>query len=398
MPPAVRRLADGLLWLLAASAPLSISGMQVAMGSLAALALAGAPLGWGVIRRTPLDAPLALFFGVCALSTIASGHLLDAGGWLRPVWLLSAYFAVFWWVRDVDHACRLARVVVMAGAIAGAYGVWQHYTGADWYRAMLGRPTRVKPRLPGVEGFAVVGFFRNYLTFAHAMVFPLAWGAAYAVRGYVFGMVACVCLVAAIAFSTARSVWIGASIGAMGLALLAGGRRGIRLVGLGALVAACAVVASPGLRGQAAPLLTLGGANAGRLAIYRANLDIVREHPVLGLGFGRYKQAARAYYDPYPAADRRSHAHSNVLQIAAEAGLAGLAAFSLLFATMLRRGVDALGRVASDEGWATVAGAVVGIATFFVAGLTQYSFGDAEVVIGLWLATAILMRCTETSG
>jgi hypothetical protein len=395
MPPAVRRLADGLLWLLAASAPLSISGMQVAMGTLVVLALVGVPLGWGVVRRTPLDGALALFFGVCALSTVASGHVLEAGGWLRPVWLLSAYFAVFWWVRDIDHACRLARVVVMAGAVAGAYGVWQHYTGADWYRGMLGRPTRVKPRTPGAEGFAVVGFFRNYLTFAHAMVFPLAWGAAFALRGRVFGMVASVCLVLAVAFSTARSVWIGGSVGAVLLALLAGGRRGFRLLGLGTLVAALAVAASPGLRSQAAPLFTLEGANAGRLAIYRANLDIVHDHPVLGLGFGRYKEAARPYYDPYPAADRRSHAHSNVLQIAAEAGLAGLAAFCLVFAVVLRRGVEALGTAASDDRWATVAGALVGIATFFIAGLTQYSFGDAEVVIGMWLATALLLRCAE---
>ena len=35
------------------------------------------------------------------------------------------------------------------------------------------------------------------------------------------------------------------------------------------------------------------------------------------------------------------------------------------------------------------------VATFFLAGLTQYSFGDAEVVIPMWLATAILMRCAD---
>ena len=45
--------------------------------------------------------------------------------------------------------------------------------------------------------------------------------------------------------------------------------------------------------------------------------------------------------------------------------------------------------------WATAAGAWVGIATFFLAGLTQYNFGDAEVVIPMWLATAILMRCAD---
>jgi len=158
-------------------------------------------------------------------------------------------------------------------------------------------------------------------------------------------------------------------------------------------VAALAVAVSPGLRAQAAPIFTLGGTNVGRVAIYEANLDIIHDHPLFGLGFGRYKRASPPYYHRHPDADRRSHAHSNVLQIAAEAGLLGLAAFCLLFAVILQRGFAAVRRATDPPEWATAAGAWVGVATFFVAGLTQYSFGDAEVVIPMWLATAILMRC-----
>jgi len=33
--------------------------------------------------------------------------------------------------------------------------------------------------------------------------------------------------------------------------------------------------------------------------------------------------------------------------------------------------------------------------TFLLAGLTQYNFGDAEVAIGMWITTAVLMRCAE---
>jgi O-antigen ligase len=193
-------------------------------------------------------------------------------------------------------------------------------------------------------------------------------------------------------------VWLGAVGGAVLLGLLGRGRRGLALLAGGVAVAAVAVASSSGLREQAAPVFTLGGANVGRAAIYQANLDIIHDHPLLGLGFGRYKTAARPYYDRYPAADRRSHAHSNVLQIAAEAGLLGLAAFCLLFAVILRRGFDAVRAARDSDQWATAAGAWVGIATFFLAGLTQYSFGDAEVVIPMWLATAVLMRCGDEAG
>jgi O-antigen ligase len=395
-PPAIRRLADALLAFTAASTPLSISGMEIGVGGLGLLALLGVARGWNVIRRTPLDGVLALFYGVCALSTVASGHPLQAAaGWLRPLWMQSAYFAIYWWLRDREHARRIALVVVAAGAVAGAYGVLQHFAGVDWYRAALGRVTRVRPRIPGAEGYAVVGFFANYLTYAHAMIFPLAWAAAFAVRGMFVAMVSAALLVLAVVFSTARGVWIGGTAGGVLLGVLEGGRRGMALLAAGAAVAALAVVVSPGLREQAAPLFTLGGANAGRTAIYRANLEIIHDRPLLGVGFGRYKVASAPYYDRFPEADRRSHAHSNVLQVAAESGLVGLAAFCLLFATILRRGFEAVAAATDAGRWATAAGAWVGVATFFLAGLTQYSFGDAEVVISMWLAAAVLMRCAD---
>ena len=139
----------------------------------------------------------------------------------------------------------------------------------------------------------------------------------------------------------------------------------------------------------------LGGPNVGRVAIYQANLDIIHAHPVLGLGFGRYQAAALPYYTTHPLADRRSHAHSDYLQIAAEAGLTGLAAFALLFAVALRRGWTAIADAPDATVRATAAGAWAGIVGFLVGGITQYNFGDNEVAIAMWTALAVLMRLRE---
>lgn len=391
-PPAVRHLADALLAWTAASLPLSISGMQIGIGALFGLAVVARAAGWGVVRRTPLDGVLAVFAGVLALSTLASGSPWEAEGWLR-VWVVIGYFGVYWWVTDRTRARRFARVVLCAGAVAGAYGVLQHWTGVDWWRSVMGRPTLVHPRVDGAQGFAVVGFFRNYLTFAHAMIFPLAWAVAFALRGSRVAAAASALLVLAVAFSTARGVWLALLV-AVGITAMVS-RGGRTLAFLSGLVAAAALafIVSPGLRAQAAPIFTLGGVNAGRVAIWQANLEVVRDHPLLGLGFGRYRAAAGAYYDRHPVADRRSHAHSNVIQFAAESGLLGLAAFCLLFTVVLARGWEAV-RAAPDPGtWATATGAWLGIWTFLLAGLTQYNFGDNEVATAMWATMAVLMRC-----
>ena len=396
-PPAARRAADALLAFTAASVPLSTTGMEAGMTALAALSAAALAGGWGVVRRTPLDGVLGLFAGVLALSTLVSGHPLEADGWAR-LWVALAYFVVFWWLRDRAHAVRLARVVVIAGAAAAAYGVLQHFTGADWYRTLLGRPTYVYPREAGTPGYAVVGFFRNYLTFAHVMIFPLGWALAGALAGGGAALAAALLVVVALVFSTARGAWLAALALGAALALVARDRRTGLALPACAVAAGLAVALTPALRAEAAHMFAAGGANAGRVGIYRANLDIVHERPVLGLGFGRYQTAARPYYAAHPAADRRSHAHNNFLQMAAEAGLTGLAAFGLVYATVLRRGVEILRAAPDASTWAAAAGAWAGVIGFLVGGLTQYTFGDAEVAIAMWIALAVLARLGEDAG
>lgn len=140
-------------------------------------------------------------------------------------------------------------------------------------------------------------------------------------------------------------------------------------------------------------MFALGGVNAGRMAIYRANLDVVHDHPWLGLGFGRYAKAARPYYDAHPEADRRSHAHNDYLHLAAESGLIGLAAFGLVFARALAVGVPEVG----GEWWVQ-AGAWASLVGFLVGGLTQYNFDDHEVAVALWFGLAILLHDRRRDG
>ena len=386
---AVERVADGLLVVTAASLTLSITGMQIGIGGLFGLALLAPLLGVRVVSWTPFDGPLALLGGTLLLSTLASGHPSEAAGWSR-LWVVIGYFGVYWWLRDEARVARVWRVFVVTAIAVALYGIVQHYTGIDWYRDLMGRPRQVAPRVAGGQGYAVVGFFSSYLTFGHAMILPLGGLIAAAVQGTGGAMVGAGVVVTALAFSTARGAWIAVGVMVVVAGFMAPSRR--TLWRLGALVALGTVVlaGSPALRAQVPPLLSLGGINAHRVAIYRANLDIVADHPVLGLGFGRYRRAAKPYYEPYPQADRRSHAHNDILQIAAEAGLLGVVAFTFLFAFVLRAAVEAM----RDPGVTRVRlfGCTLAVVGFFVGGMTQYNFGDNEVACSLWFTLAVLAR------
>ena len=386
VPPWARQLADGLLVATALGIPLSTTLAQAAVIGLAALTVVALVAGWAVPRRTPLDGVLLLFLATLAVSTLASGRPRGAGGWGRQ-WVLITFPVTAWWLRDRAQATRLAWLVTATGAVVGAYAVLQHFTGADWYRALLGRRRAVHTRGPGDAGFASVGFFRSYLTFGHVMLFPFAWALAAALDGRRSAGPMAVVIALGIVFSTARGAWLAAAAIAGTMVLLTRRRSALIVVAAVAGIGAVGLASSASLREHAAHMFDLGGVNAGRMAIYRANLDIVHDHPWLGLGFGRYAHAARPYYAAHPEADRRSHAHNNYLHIAAEAGLIGLAAFVLVFARALTEGLPRPGpdRWVQTGAWAALVG-------FLVGGLTQYNFDDHEVTVAMWVATAILLH------
>jgi O-antigen ligase len=388
----LRQAATACLALTAWSIPLSTSGMQIGAASLFVLALVATWRGLPIVRRTPLDGVLALMLGVFALSTLASGRPLHAPGWPR-LWIVAAYFGVYWWLADARAAVRFARWLVLAGAVVAVYGIVQHYTGLDWYRELLGRRRFTRPRIEGAHAFAVVGFFRNYLTYAHVLLVPFAFALVSPVRRIRAVVVPLIAV--ALLFSTARGAWVAAIVMLVGL-LATGRRAGAGLAAIAAVVV-LAWALSPGFRAQVIPALTQADTNAGRIAIYAANLDIVHDHPILGLGFGRYQRVAGPYYDRHPLADRRSHAHNNFLQIAAESGLVGLAAFTLLFVTALRFGAETVRAAGDPEVRATALGACLAITGFLVGGLTQYTFGDNEVAMAMWVTLAVLMRLREAT-
>lgn len=391
LPPWARRTGDALLSFTAATIPLSTTGMQLGVGALGVLSLVSLAAGWGVVRRTPLDVVLGVFFGCCALSTLASGHPFEAFGWAKT-WTVIAFFVVYWWLDGSVGATRFMRTLAAFGALAALYGIVQHFTGIDLYREWLGRPLRVQRRIPTDPHFAVVGFFRNYLTFAHTLALPYSAALGLGLRSDGGWWIAAIVILTSIIFSTARGAWI-AVVAATVVILALGRSRRAALVTLALLTVAGGIVwQSTAFQREIGSIFALGGDNAGRVAIYRVNLDIIHDHPVFGLGFGRYQAAALPYYRKVEAADRRSHAHSNFLQIAAEAGLLALAAFGLVFATGLRFGFEGIiGRAPPAR--ATAAGAFGGIVGFLIGGLTQYTYGDGEVVLAMWCVMAVLQRC-----
>ena len=132
--------------------------------------------------------------------------------------------------------------------------------------------------------------------------------------------------------------------------------------------------------------LALGGRVAGRLAgfatdpnrltLWGAALGMLADHPLLGVGTARYAFFFREYADPKALVHFGPFwgtAHSTYLQLLAEQGILGLAAFAACFGTVwlgaLRRG-PAL----PDDRRLVVEGLVASLAGWFAYAAIQYVF------------------------
>ena len=121
-----------------------------------------------------------------------------------------------------------------------------------------------------------------------------------------------------------------------------------------------------------------------RMAHWQAGWEMFSAHPWLGVGFGNYAPIYPAY--ALPGWDEPlGHAHNYYLNLAAETGLVGLAAYLLFWGASLREGWRA---VRCSSGFAQgVALGVLGV----LAHLTVHNFFDNLYVHGMYVHFAMLL-------
>jgi len=189
----------------------------------------------------------------------------------------------------------------------------------------------------------------------------------------------------ALVVSQTRGAWIGTVIGLSVVALL----RAPRLLWLVAAATAAVLVLRPA---AVTERLTLGDASTSdRYYMWQAGVDMVLDKPVFGQGPGMVLAVYPRYRWPEATHPMQPHLHNNLLQVAAERGLPGLAFFLwwavALFAAAIREARRSAAGVPGAGGAA--GGALAALAAVFAAGLFEYNLGDSEVLMLVLLLTAV---------
>lgn len=390
--------------------------------TLTQIALFGLVLGWGVTfwrYRIWLDAITLWYAAIGGAFLISLVAMDEAGLWVGEVyrWAVAALFFVI--CRSVLRDWASVRVVVWA-MVAATLATWAYAAGqaiaaqapehlfrGGWLRvsAEFGTPNPlaayIEFTIPILLVFAILGFRQSFRRELGAVLWALCGVTT------VLGLLI-------LALTQSRGGMVGFAL-AMVVVLWVLPTR----LRLGAIVAGAVLVGivllTPAGQSQVgrfsavfesrepSPTGRIDDHNFGRASLWIAGIRMFEAHPWTGIGAGEYdyhyREFTPVWYDRFPL----GQAHNGWLQMAAQAGLAGIVAFSGWVIASLVALVGAMRRSTGSVARALALGALAVMVAFTVHSLVDYlnvlSLGlqiSAVLAIGLNLSPDPLKAYVQT--
>jgi O-antigen ligase len=129
-----------------------------------------------------------------------------------------------------------------------------------------------------------------------------------------------------------------------------------------------------------------------RWGVWTVALQIALHHP-LGVGVGNF-----TYYYVFYTGGTISHAHNLFLNVAAERGFLGLAAFMAVLAVLFGLLSDSLRRVNGEVDRALVVGLLAAFGGFLLHSLFDATYYDYKVLLLFWLLAGLVAALPRLRG
>lgn len=331
-----------------------------------------------------LDVGFALVVGAALLSLLASENLRLSLRELRVVVLQAAF--LYWLLRQarLDRAgiLRLADILVLSGTVVSLHGLYQ-YGWTD--QVIVAEGVR---RVRGIYGSP------NNLALVLGRILPVMLAMWFAGprgrRRWLYGLAALpagLCLV--LTFSKG-ALFLGMPAALVAIGLLTGRRARLATA---AVAVAGALVLVPVLRTpRFASLISLQGTSLLRIKLWEAAWDMVRDHPLLGVGLDNFLGHYHSYIRPEAMSEPNlSHPHNWLLDFWLRMGLPGLLAFLWLEWSFFRRAVGVWQRRSDQALTALAIGLIAAMVDMLSHGLIDAAFFVVELA-GLCALAAGLVR------
>lgn len=342
------------------------------------------------------DKPV-LFFGFWALlaTYIVFGSFFEVQNtfgnvtWIFLLYGISYLFKKYMTLNIKKHF----NFIMIIAAIVGFYGIVQMFTRID-----LWRPTN-EHISPIGDYYRATGFFHIALTYAYCVGMVGFFAFAKVLlqmkqkNNYILPFITSITTVGAIVASSTRGAWIALFVAGLLITFLVNKRKAI-VHSLLSVFLIGSLMLVPTIKDRAISIFNMSSmaSNTERIGLWKANFEMFKDHPILGVGLERSRKRLPEYYEKLNIKNGfDAHAHNDFLAILSGVGLPGALAFVWFCFYFVRLSYRLFKKSENEDLKVLALGALGAQIYFFVGGITQCNFSDSEVTHVLIFIWALLI-------
>lgn len=370
-------LAVGGAYVFLASTYISIAVNSLSMGLMAA-ALLGTALTerkWPV-ARTPFDFYFLGFVIIQTISTLFSSDPLQSLILSKRVLLVGLVYFFATIVNTEGKARNLVTVLLGTATVVALLGVLKLATGGP------GDNTRLNI-------FQFYMTTSELLTTATLLLFPFAIHPITPRKVRLLAIFALIPVLISLWATVTRGAYLAAISGLVFVAIVRN-RRLLLPIGVGITI--LFFFAPTYVRNRVESIIDVNHPeNIARVELWKAGIKIFKDHPIVGVGDIDTGHLIDQYADP-SLPRIWGHLHNTPLQLLVNYGILGFVALIGMFVKIFSVEWEIFSRVKNSwfEG-SFALGTLAALVAFFVSGLTEWTFGDQEVITLVWSTLGILL-------
>ena len=344
--------------------------------------------GRPVLQRTALDPGFGLFLIASLLSLWAS---VDPGASLlefRSLGLISVYYLFAWNAGSLEEKRFLVVCLLVSATLAACYGIGEFFTGRD----LLGH---YDPAFNKIGGFFSMHLTLGaYLAMTVCVIMGILLWATSGKKTFAAGGAAVFLMLLAIYLSGAKAAFLGFLVGGAVVFGLKGRKHLCLALGVvfllvlllgfwksGAHLKSLIHHYSVDAAQRTGPL----DSNTQRLYMWWTGLRVSCCYFINGVGLHAVETVYPAFRHVLARDPNQWHLHNNFLQLGVTRGFFGLAAFLYLLLLAFRSGYRSFRACVDPWEKGFTAGVLGALPAFLICGLTEYSWGDSEVLMALYM-------------
>lgn len=342
-------------------------------------------------RNTAVLIPFLLFFFASLLSLFNSVNMKDSiHGLTKVLRSLALVLVVLHSVEDNRSLRKVIYALLLGAAFICIDGIYQYFVGSDFLRGNLIVENiglrRISASFSGANDFGV------YLV----TLTPLAWVLSlYYLKSKqrILGIILAGFLTSCLLLTYGRGSFLGLLVVCLIFILVKKDKFLIALFCLFLIITPFIMPKSVKnwIKQVKSPLVILS--NEDRIIMYRTAIEMIKAHPVVGVGVNTFVDNYPKYKVPefgFTTPDK-SYAHNSYLQMGAEIGIFGLVIFLWLIYVFIQE-VGRIYKKTSDNFIRSVAlGLCCGVLGFLLNGLTESNLYYSRLSILFWFIIGLTL-------